>query len=396
MDRRDFLKAVGISLPVSLAGLKPSARSSATQVDVTMFRGNPTHTFYGTGPLPDEFSVLWTFQMGNFKSPISGKVWSGTGWTGTAIVVGDWVYIGSQDTYFYALNRHTGERSWRFRSGAMFKSSCAYHAGRIFVGNVDDHIYCFHAETGQVLWKYNTGTDCDSSPTIYKGRVYIAGECGFMHCFRPDTGQLIWRTFVDGREGPGGSNGAESTPAIFQDRVFITNFTGELYCLRADNGAVIWKAITGDDTDASPVVAHGLVYAAAEDQSPYVFAFDIRDGSLRWRFGGSFTRGFWATPAVAGKRLFAGAENGRMYCLDALTGEKIWEYRADQSIWSSPAVVDNRVIFGSYDHHLHMLRADTGELVSKIKLRGRILSSPCIVGGKVYIGTAEGTFYCLG
>ncbi|MBU1410123.1 PQQ-binding-like beta-propeller repeat protein [Myxococcota bacterium] len=417
MDRRKFLQ--GLAAGAGAAFLAPRLSSSdpfrtpaalaaphtpppasapvpVAGSDVTMFRGNPAHTFYGTGPIRDQLQILWTFQMGNFTSPISGKVWSGTGWTGTAVAVGDWLYVGSQDSWFYALDRNTGALRWKYKAGAMFKGSCAYFAGRVFTGCVDDHIYCFHAKTGQVLWTYNTGTDCDSSPTIYKGRLYIAGESGFVHCFRPDTGALIWRTFVDGKEGPGGSNGAETTPAIADDRVYVANFTGYLFCLRADNGALIWKAKTGDDTDASPAVSGGLVFAAAEQLSPYLFAFDAKTGAERWRFGGSFTRGFWATPAVVGNRVFIGADNGRMYCLDALTGKQLWEYAAGDSIWSSPAIVDNRVIFGSYDSHVHMVAADTGRFISKIQLKGRVLSSPCIVGGKIYIGTAEGMYYCLG
>ncbi len=402
VSRRGFLQAGallagGLLLPRGVrAALAPvSGRESApvSGADVPMFRGNPSHTFYGTGPLRDVLEVRWTFPMGRFGAS-TGKVWAGTGWTGTAAAVGDTLYVGSQDSFFYAIDRATGALRWKFKAKAMFKGSCAVFAGRVFTGCVDNHVYCLHASTGRLLWSYDTGTDCDSSPTIHGNCVYIAGESGFVHCFRPDTGALVWRTFVGGREGPPGSNGAETTPAIADGRVFVANFSGELYALRAGDGAVLWKARTGDDTDVSPVVANGLVYVAAEQRSPYVFAFDVRDGRLRWRFGGDFTRGFWSTPAVVGDRLYIGAENGKMYCLDALTGRLLWEFAAEGAIWSSPAVVDGKVVFGSYDSHLYVLDAN-GRQLSRIRLQGRILSSPCIVSGHVYIGTAEGMFYCL-
>ena len=58
-----------------------------------MFRGNPAHTFYGTGPLADRLAVKWRFRMGTFVSHATDtrpeKRWSGTGWTGTAIFVDD-------------------------------------------------------------------------------------------------------------------------------------------------------------------------------------------------------------------------------------------------------------------------------------------------------------------
>ena len=402
LSRREFLQSTLFATLsntfISQKGIASSLRVStpllATQsIDVPMFRGNAAHTFYGTGPIREAPQIRWTFPMGRFRAT-TGKIWAGTGWTGTAAVVGDTVYIGSQDSFFYALDRKTGKLRWKFQTGAMFKGSCAVFAGRVFTGCVDNNLYCFDAATGQLLWKYNTGHDCDSSPTIYNNCVYIAGESGFVHCFRPDTGRLVWRTFVDGLEGPDGSDGSETTPAIAEGRVFVANFTGQLYALNADNGAILWVAKTGDDTDASPVVANNMVYISAEEKSPYLFAFDVRSGRLIWRFGGDFTRGFWSTPAVVGNRLYIGAENKKMYCLDALSGKLLWEFETGGAIWSSPAVVDDRVVFGSYDSHLYVLNTDGKEL-SRIRLQGRILSSPCIVNGHIYIGTAEGMFYCL-
>ena len=50
---------------------------------LVMFRGNPTRTFYGTGPLPQRPELLWRFpdaaMCGN--SPVGGedKLWCGSG-----------------------------------------------------------------------------------------------------------------------------------------------------------------------------------------------------------------------------------------------------------------------------------------------------------------------------
>ncbi|MCH9764848.1 MAG: hypothetical protein K0U34_02490, partial [Alphaproteobacteria bacterium] len=53
-----------------------------------MFRGNGTHTFYGTGPIPEKApKVAWRFRTAARRTTLRGKpvVWSGTGWTGTAV-----------------------------------------------------------------------------------------------------------------------------------------------------------------------------------------------------------------------------------------------------------------------------------------------------------------------
>ena len=55
-----------------------------------MFRGNPTRTFHGSGPLPDGVDVLWQFPDKPMcgVSPLGGvdKVWCGSGWTGQPVV----------------------------------------------------------------------------------------------------------------------------------------------------------------------------------------------------------------------------------------------------------------------------------------------------------------------
>ncbi|PKN45568.1 MAG: hypothetical protein CVU59_08660, partial [Deltaproteobacteria bacterium HGW-Deltaproteobacteria-17] len=51
--------APSIIAPVAAPGPPAVVPTSA---DVTMFRGNPAHTFYGTGPIRDQLRILWTFQ----------------------------------------------------------------------------------------------------------------------------------------------------------------------------------------------------------------------------------------------------------------------------------------------------------------------------------------------
>ena len=56
-------------------------------VGLTMFRGNPTRTFYGTGPLPSDPEVLWSYPADGTmcgSSSVAGvsSLWCGSGWTG--------------------------------------------------------------------------------------------------------------------------------------------------------------------------------------------------------------------------------------------------------------------------------------------------------------------------
>jgi outer membrane protein assembly factor BamB len=374
---------------------------SASPNTVLMFRGNPTHTFYGTGPLSTQPQVLWRKQLGSYAGTRPDGTtfrWAGTGWTGQAIRWGARVYFGSVDTKFYCLDAQTGEQRWVFEGAGMYKSSCCLYRGRIYVGNVDNYVRCLDARDGRLLWKYDTGRDCDSSPCVALGRLYIGGEDGRLKCLDPEDGKLTWVLDLgEGYLSKPGSGGIESSPAVADGEVYVGHYDGHLVCADAKTGERRWRARTDGDTDTSPVVVGDLVYAAAQTgkRSPYLRAFDrSKSGAKVWEFG--CWRGFWSTPAVAEGRVYIGGHDGVMVCLAADSGDVLWTFAAQASIWCSPVVVDGKVLFGSHDPFLYMLDAKDGALIWKYEIGGRVHSTPCVVEGKIHVGSTNGEFYCFG
>ncbi len=366
-----------------------------------MFRGNPSHTFYGTGPMPEKPRLHWRFRTRDYSTTLRGNpiTWTGAGWTGTASKLGNYVFFGSPGGETYALNAFTGEVGWRFsdRTTRMFKGSLCIFDNRIYIGNVDDRLRCIDAVSGKQVWAHNTGRDLDSSPCVVGGRLYIAGENGYARCIDPHTGKLIWKQFLGGI-GPGtklGSNGSETSPAVADGDYYAATYDGDLFCLDIRDGSVRWKAKTFDDTDASPVVSGDNVYIASEEVVSHLYSFDRENGDEVWRYSDN-KHGFWSTPAVVGDRVWIGGDDQNLHCVDARSGEGIWKFKTGGAVWSSPCVVDGNVIFGSRDGNLYMLDAASGQEIWRIKCDGRIISSPCIVDGYIWIGTATGWFYCFG
>ncbi|MEM9491735.1 MAG: PQQ-binding-like beta-propeller repeat protein, partial [Myxococcota bacterium] len=234
-------RAVSPSEPLKLPQWRYGNSSTADDT-VLMFRGNPAHTFYGTGPIPDKPRLKWKYRMTDFQTTLRGKptTWSGTGWTGTAVKLGDYVFVGSVGRFFYALEAMTGKLAWSFYGVRMFKSSPCIYRNRIYVGNVDDRLRCIDAATGKLVWQFNTKRDLDSSPCVVDGRLYIAGENGYARCLDPDTGQEIWKTFLGGI-GPGtlgGSNGAETSPAVADGELYAATYDGDLFCVDIKSGDI--------------------------------------------------------------------------------------------------------------------------------------------------------------
>lgn len=365
-----------------------------------MFRGNGAHTFYGTGPIPKtKPQIKWRFRTAKMRSRIAGKdiIWAGTGWTGTAVKIDRYVFVGSVGGYVYAFEADSGRLMWSARGRGKFKGSLCLYENRLYIGNTDNLLRCIDAETGRTVWRHDTGNDLDSSPCVINDKLYVAGENGHVRCLNPRTGKLYWKRFVGGI-GKGsklGSNGSETSPAVVDGELYTATYDGVLFCIDAETGAVRWTTRTYDDTDASAVVAGDSVFACAEELASNVYCFDRKTGQERWRYSGN-RLGYWSTPAVVGDRLFVGGQDGRLHALDTKTGTAVWTFKTKGAVWSSPAVVDGMVLFGSRDFYFYCLEAASGQLIWKVKLDGRIISSPCVVDGKIWIGTATGYFYCLG
>ena len=384
--------------PLQLPKWKHGADSASTD-SMLMFRGNPSHSFYGTGSLRDRLEVAWKHRMIDFKTKLRGRpiTWQGTGWTGQAVLYGGFVFVGSVGCNFYAFDAATGALRWRLKGGRMFKSSPCIYENKIYVGSVDNLMRCIDAATGEVQWAMWMGGDCDSSPCVVGGKLYICGESGHARCVDPRSGKLLWETYLGGtgRGTKPGSNGVETSPAVVDGELYAASYAGELYCVDTATGRVKWTAKTHDDTDVSPLVSGDFIYIAAEERASRVYCFDRRKkGKLVWQYEGN-KGGYWSSPALAQGRIYIGGQDGYMHALDAKTGKAVWTYRTEAPIWSSPAWIDGRLVFGSYDQHIHVVDGQSGRPVSKLRLDGRCISTPIVVDGRVYVGTATGTFYCL-
>jgi len=125
---------------------------------------------------------------------------------------------------------------------------------------------------------------------------------------------------------------------------------------------------------------------------------------LKWSFVfpdvGNHAHG--SQPAVVGHTLYVGWGDGRIYALDARTGETLWVSEAAASadgtwgaaVYTGPAVADGKVIFGDGRGSLYALDAGTGRTLWSVRVgeheTATISSSPLVFDGNVYVGVANG------
>jgi outer membrane protein assembly factor BamB len=92
-----------------------------------------------------------------------------------------------------------------------------------------------------------------------------------------------------------------------------------------------------------------------------------------------------SSPAVSGRDVYVGSENGNLYAMNAVNGHIKWSYAMGAEVNSSPAVA-NRVVYEGAGGTLYALRAATGTLLWSYPTSG---GSPTVVNGVVYVGSSN-------
>ncbi|MCL5283440.1 MAG: PQQ-binding-like beta-propeller repeat protein [Armatimonadetes bacterium] len=96
------------------------------------------------------------------------------------------VYVGSLDSYVYALDGNTGRLKWKFLTGNEVSSSPAIGSdGVVYVGSLNGNVYALDGNTGRLKWKFQTGGMVMSSPAIGSdGTIYVGSRDRYVYAIK--------------------------------------------------------------------------------------------------------------------------------------------------------------------------------------------------------------------
>jgi outer membrane protein assembly factor BamB len=232
----------------------------------------------------------------------------------------------------------------------------------------------------RVVWRYRPPAPCwiASSPLADGDRLYIGAvhatafrSAGAVYCVDRTTGRQLWSF-----NNKGTMKDVFSSPLLAGGRIYIGEgfhqHTGcKLYCLDAENGTKLWEKETGSHTESTPCVSNGKVYFGAGDDGLY--CLDATTGEERWHYGGLYADGGLhvdANPVVAGNRVYCGSGVGDLhkdtvlFCLDAETGKEQWRMSVDLPMWGEVAVVGD-YLFAPVGNGNFLLSADQTDTPQK-------------------------------
>ncbi len=150
-------------------------------------------------------------------------------------------------------------------------------------------------------------------PIVAAGRVFLTTHSGSVCALDAVSGEPRWRFTA---RGP-----VLHSPAVAEGRVVVGSTDGFLYALDATTGKPAWAVEAGEGGfSASPVIAGGSVVLGT--RAGDFLAVELKSGRLAWRR--ELNVPVRQTAAVADGRVFVTAEDLRVRCLDARTGEVLW------------------------------------------------------------------------
>jgi len=154
----------------------------------------------------------------------------------------------------------------------------------------------------------------------------------------------------------------------------------------------------GKNYFSSPTVSGGMVYVGTD--SGRLYALDAATGQTRWSTYpiSTTTSANFSTPAVVNGMVYFCSQDSRLYAFDAVTGHLRWSSLSDNTVRSSPIVV-NGVVYATGNEAVYAFDAVTGHLrwVSPV---GTGISPVAVANNLIYItvvgnGAGTGRVYAL-
>ena len=180
---------------------------------------------------------------------------------------------------------------------------------------------------------------------------------------------------------------AYSTPAVISvngQQQLVSPSAGAIIAYVPKTGEEIWRVRSGGmNAAALPLFGHGLVYATSAAGGFQLFAVrpdghgDVTDPHVAWQFDKNVpTR---SSQILVGERLFMISDAGVISCVDAKSGQSVWQKRLGGAFSASPLYAEGRVyFFGEAGEVPVVAAADEYKLLANNNLGDGFMASPAV------------------
>lgn len=280
-------------------------------------------------------------------------------------------------------------------------------AGRVYVHFGTVGTACIDTATKQIVWKredmpVDHKEGAGSSP-ILAGNLLIIPFDGldvqYVAALNKLTGETVWKTarsvdFTDIRDD---MRKAFSTPFQYTEgdrQLVIVPGAHATMAYDLNSGAEVWKhRYNGFSNVSRPLVGHGMVYLNTGYMRPRVLGLrlggtgEITDEACAW----SVDKAAPNKPSlilVDDLIYMVTDKSGVFTCLDAKTGEQVYQQRLGGNFSASPVYANGLLYLSDEDGKTSVIRPGrTFEVVSTNELQEGCLASPAVSGKSLILRT---------
>ena len=291
--------------------------------------------------------------------------------------------------------------------------------GRVYLHFGSYGTACLDTTNFKVIWKRND-LPCrhfrgpGSSPVLFQNLLILTMDgidVQYLVALDKQTGKTVWKTNrttdwndLDAGGKPAGEGDfrkAYTTPIFIETggvSQMISAGSKAAYSYDPATGTELWKVGTsGYSTAGRPVFGKGLVFFSTGFGKTEYLAVrsdgrgDVTDSRVVWRT----TRGVpkLPSPVLVDDLLFLLADNGVMRCVEAATGNEVWQERILGECFASLIYGDGHIYGFDQNGKGVVLKAGPSlEILATNKLDDGFMASPCVFGKALILRTKKNLY----
>lgn len=304
-----------------------------------------------------------------WRTPIGSGYSGPTVWSGLVFVT-DRLVEPAQTERVHCLDAQTGKPVWMHEYPCEYRdvgydagprASVTVDEGRAYSLGAMGHLFAFDARTGKILWQKDLNKDYKirmpkwgiAAAPLVDGDLLIVQVGGTNACyvaFEKTSGAERWRALED--------NASYSSPIVIEQagkRVMIAYTGDNVVGMNPQTGEIYWKHLFPPRQMvigiADPVVSGNRLFLTNFFDGSLMLELDQDKLAVRklWQRAGQDEQNTDAlhsiisTPIFDGDHIYGVDSYGELRCLDAKTGDRIWESleAVPKARWSTIHMIRN-------------------------------------------------------
>lgn len=267
-----------------------------------------------------------------------------------------------------------------------------------------------------------------STPVLHEGNLYLQllhgsmrtndpADKSFVVCLNAKSGQEVWKHFRES-EAVRENKHSYASPTLYQDdqRTYLLIHGGDyITAHNLSDGSEIWRcggmnpATSQGNYNpflrfvASPTAVPGMIVVPTAKRGAVLCLKPDQTGLITEKQDAYYWKHDRGTPDVpspliVGKYVYLCSENGDHKCVDAKSGEVLYEVRANRRLRhrASPVYGDGKIYFASRDEGIVTVVAEGPEhkVLATNAMNESLSASPAISNGRLYLRTFD-ALYCI-